>query len=338
MTGIEKLREFTEARPSLLTCDQIEELRDISAQIAREHAEDCYRMGLDYGTVLSVAADMERHFPCVERGEESDVERWSRELRGALGGRAQGHAADVSMNAYDLLPEEDREAIAWVREHGGLDAVDAIWDNDVPLAEAVISELWPDGRPDECGNDDVMGELRRRLMPEGCDGEFLRLHMSNLWSFMFGVMDCLGVDKSDSDAPEIAFDALDRRLMPEGMEWLIEAWPKFEDDAPVKLGDMALIDGYADMVEAVQIWIHGKPVIYGDNGSQQLEKGEPVRRPESKCRDCAHWQKDPTADKMGVCWFFYHEHEGQDCYVARRADIGACEEFMPRAGALAGDA
>ena len=58
-------------------------------------------------------------------------------------------------------------------------------------------------------------------------------------------------------------------------------------------------------------------------------------RPESKCRDCAHWQKDPTADNMGVCWFFYHEHEGQDCYAARLADIGACEEFMPRAKALA---
>lgn len=54
-----------------------------------------------------------------------------------------------------------------------------------------------------------------------------------------------------------------------------------------------------------------------------------------RCRDCAHWQKDPTADNMGVCWFFYHEHEGQDCYAARRADICVCEEFMPRAKALA---
>ena len=61
-------------------------------------------------------------------------------------------------------------------------------------------------------------------------------------------------------------------------------------------------------------------------------------RPESKCRDCAHWQKDPTADKMGVCWFYYHEHEGMDCYAARLGDIGACEEFVPRGKALAGDA
>ena len=41
--------------------------------------------------------------------------------------REQRHdpAADVSMSAYDLLPDEDRDAIAWVREHGGLDAVRA---------------------------------------------------------------------------------------------------------------------------------------------------------------------------------------------------------------------
>ena len=69
------------------------------------------------------------------------------------------------------------------------------------------------------------------------------------------------------------------RLMPEGMEWLVDAWPRFEDDSPLKLGDMALIDGVADMVEAVQLWIHGRPVIYGDGGSQQLEKSERVKRP-----------------------------------------------------------
>lgn len=54
-----------------------------------------------------------------------------------------------------------------------------------------------------------------------------------------------------------------------------------------------------------------------------------------KCRDCVHWQKDPTADNIGVCWFLYHEYEGQDCYSARLSDIDACEEFMPSARALA---
>lgn len=35
-------------------------------------------------------------------------------------------AEDVTtVSAYDLLPDEDREALAWVREHGGLEAVKA---------------------------------------------------------------------------------------------------------------------------------------------------------------------------------------------------------------------
>ena len=80
-------------------------------------------------------------------------------------------------------------------------------------------------------------------------------------------------------------DVINSRLMPEGMEWLVEAWPRFEDDAPVRFGDMALIDGEADMIEAVQLWIHGRPVIYGDGGSQQLEKGERVKRPAPKVLD-----------------------------------------------------
>lgn len=31
---------------------------------------------------------------------------------------------DTTVSAYDLLPEDEREAIAWVREHGGLDEVE----------------------------------------------------------------------------------------------------------------------------------------------------------------------------------------------------------------------
>ena len=77
-----------------------------------------------------------------------------------------------------------------------------------------------------------------------------------------------------------AADTIERCALPEGVEW-----PMFEDGEPVRLGDMALIDGDADMVEAVQIWIHGKPVIYGDNGSRQLEKGERVKRPAPKALD-----------------------------------------------------
>ena len=75
--------------------------------------------------------------------------------------------AQVTTSAYDLLPEEDREALRWVREHGGLDVIEAIWDNDVPLANGVIDALWPGVRPDDCSNEHVMDELSERLMPDG---------------------------------------------------------------------------------------------------------------------------------------------------------------------------
>lgn len=169
MTGIERLR-------GVAGFWRENKLDDIVEQIEREQGGRVSRM-----RVLSVVTEMERHVSGVEGMGDSPVARWARELREAFGGDGRDHAADVSMSAYDLLPADEREAIAWVRDHGGLDAVDAIWDNDVPLAEAVISELWPDGRPDECGNDDVMGELRRRLMPEGCEwpryesGELVRI-------------------------------------------------------------------------------------------------------------------------------------------------------------------
>lgn len=76
---------------------------------------------------------------------------------------------------------EDREAAEWVRDHGGLDVVETRWDNDTQLADAVIYALWPYGMPDGGGNEDVMDELSKRLMPEGYewprfeDGEPVRV-------------------------------------------------------------------------------------------------------------------------------------------------------------------
>ena len=311
----------------------------------------------------------------------------------------------TTCSAYDLISEEDRETLRWVREHGGFDAVETQWDNCTQLADAVIYALWPYGLPDGEGNEYIMEELSKRLMPEG-------------------------------------------------MEWLVEAWPRFEDDAPVRFLDdferygeedgISAVTMYSDgsfalnfrayskgehvnrpapkaldadgaeirvgdevfVIETGKIhhvatidpvgkrfksmeqmsgdtsWLdpvcftHRAPILAADglplsegekpyrvdNGKQvEIRRIDPSNgescvfvgvdgrsygywllpdqltheRPESKCRDCANWQKDPTADNMGVCWFYYHEREGRDCYAARLGDIGACEEFVPRGKALA---
>lgn len=82
----------------------------------------------------------------------------------------------TTMSAYDLLSEEDRKAIEWVREHGGLDTVAS----RIESAEIAADMLWGRG----CGRfwttDDFEEEISKRLMPEGYEwprdetGELLR--------------------------------------------------------------------------------------------------------------------------------------------------------------------
>ena len=220
MTGIGRLRElgndcvehsWSEAgkRRGMLIleiADQIE--RELREERDRWDNELCEAQ-MDKTRVMAVYLEMNKHVLGHEGMEDSPVARWARELREALGGEEHDHA-------------DEREIIAWVRDHGGLEEVRRMFqDADsrrVELCAALDIDL-------DKGWSEAMAAMRIRLMPEGCE------------------------------------------------------WPRFEDDAPVRLGDMALIDVEADMVEAVQLWIHGKPVIYGDGGSQQLERGERVKRP-----------------------------------------------------------
>lgn len=112
-------------------------------------------------------------------------------------------------------------------------------------------------------------------------------------------------------------DVINSRLMPEGMEWL---------------------------VEAVQLWVHGRPVIYGDGGSQQLERSERVKRPEPK----DSWERlEEDAEKL-ACEYFGREREKCPCLGCRSREIDPCTakdcefnktiDIVRRARALAGDA
>ena len=274
MTGIERLRELVKDYRSGHECEGIEcgelscgeciaknVLEPIATQIEREHAEDCYRMVLDHGTVSRVASEMERHVLGHEGMEDSPVARWARELRAALGATMSRHESDgVADSPYD--------AYEWVEAHDGLDAVKRRWEclsyyvDPVPRA---CMERRLASRQRQI--DESHAALRRRnerIAELEHERDELREMVRSLNALT---------------------DEMEKRLMPEGMEWLVEAWPRFEDDVPLKFGDIALIDGEADMVEAVQLWIHGRPVIYGDNGSQQLERGERVQRPTPKVLD-----------------------------------------------------
>ena len=110
-----------------------------------------------------------------------------RDIAGQIEGEANS-AGDVSVSAHDLLPDEDREAIAWVREHGGLERVKAQRRESMPRAayerkkagfldhiaeceaalgrrREIISEL----NHRVCDLTRENAELRKRAMPEGCE-------------------------------------------------------------------------------------------------------------------------------------------------------------------------
>ena len=168
----------------------------------------------------------------------------------------------------ETVRSDAMDAWRWVCDHGGLSHVKDIYHD----LRAVVERLGIEWSESELHV--LMDTLDRRLMPEGCDWEFLKLHMSNLRGFMLDVMDRLGVDKSDSDAPEIAFDALDRRIMPEGMEWLVEAWPRFEDDSPLGCGDEVMTSDGVVKAEGLSLSICDK-----DGGVSTIDFGERVKRP-----------------------------------------------------------
>ena len=90
----------------------------------------------------------------------------------------------TTMSAYDLLPEDEREAIALVREQGGLDAVKASVHQGamehgylLKIAEMLGTSIY-DGSDNA---DALLEKLSERLMPEGMewprfeDGEPVRL-------------------------------------------------------------------------------------------------------------------------------------------------------------------
>ena len=107
---------------------------------------------------------------------------------------------DTTVSAYDLLPEDEREAIAWVREQGGLEAVKA--------------------------------SAHQGAMEHGCLLKIAEMLETSIYD---------GSDKADA-----LLDKLDKRLMPEGMEWLLDVWPRWSNGEYCKFGDWWMSDKYGE--------------------------------------------------------------------------------------------
>ena len=223
-------------------------------------------------------------------------------------------AADVSMSDYDLLPKEERDAIAWVREHGGLERVNrerenlygvlretcdrldvsyfGVWTTD---AQSIWRKFdWYKARLGESVPrsyakrriaarqrqiDESHAAIRRRnarIAELESERDELRTRVEN--------------QRSSLDGLTAAIDEMRPRLMPEGM-----CWPVYEDGEPVKFGDVVSDGDETGRVYYVTFDVVN-PVIIGftdetpdqDPGTWlevSVNDGERVKRPAPKVLD-----------------------------------------------------
>ena len=243
-----------------------------------------------------VADDIERTFSGYEGVEDAPAMRWARELRAALG----------SLHAPGF--QKSRKVATSLTSHSDASSAPKVYDADcVEIREG--DTVW----------DVYTGE---RMTVEGfkgtCGG-----YQTCLVTLESGEHTTCDGPRLTHRAPVIAADG---RPLREGET----VWGTGrEQHEYVVLGQPGL-GGGAGRFEVVCHDVTDD--IDCDCDPDQLTH----ERPADKCRYCEHWQKDPSADAMGVCWFLYHEHEGEDCYAARLGDHDACEEFERRAKKLAG--
>lgn len=191
--------------------------------------------------------------------------RHIRECEGALGKRNRRikELEDAALERRTVR-EEDRDAAEWVREQGGLDVVETRWNNDTKLVDAVLCALWPCGIPDVGGNEHVMDELSKRLMPED-------------------------------------------------MEWLVEAWPRFEDGGPVRFLDDFERYGDENGVSVVTMYSDGSFAL----NFRAYSKGERVKRPEPT----DSWERIEEDAYKDDCEYFGRDLNGCNGCPASRQDI-----------------
>ena len=358
MTGIERLRELAEGAGADVTvwmCADDEYngrhglshadeggpvgglLSDIADQMEREQACDGDTTENIRLVVGGVIDDMERHVLGHEGMDDSPVARWARELRAALGGEERDPSKDVSMSAYDLLPQEDREAIAWVREHGGIEHVRSQWG-------------YLRGRANHAGHVDRQLAKRQRQIDESHaalrrrNGRIAELERNlsksvsgqlkadaALYELQRGVRDqCMafGVDISECDtASDMLHDmneSLSKRLMPEGM-----VWPRI-DGKPVVIGERLV--GYGsgdDGYEVVGVrptcgWVLTKSYdhITRDGGSVILEWDA------SKCHRPAPKVLDADGAEIRVGDTVWHVETGEQCNVVEVDSRSVSVDFL----------
>lgn len=150
-----------------------------------------------------------------------------------------------------------RPAFEWVEEHGGLEKIRQQRINSYPrdAYERKRGKLLK--HIAEC--EKALGKRKKRVEELEAEAKGMRERIETMFP----------------------------RLMPEGMEWLVEAWPRFEDGEPVRVGDEVELHTGRMTVEAVE-FSRGKVCIKdaedGDWSTSSYAM-HPLKRPAPKVLD-----------------------------------------------------
>ena len=185
------------------------------------------------------------------------------------------------------VTDDDREALEWVRDHGGLDHVKAEWRSRRNLKRMYEKEKAKVERQHR-HIEFVQGKCRERqehIVELSKELAELRKVLSDYRDALGGMCERLGITDGASlpEMPDVICEALDRRLMPEGYEW-----PRYEGGPLLRYGD-SYIGNDGDNHRAWQIRFDSNADVHvsrGEDGDgfdrttwDHFNKGERVKRP-----------------------------------------------------------
>ena len=216
---------------------------------------------------------------------------------------------------------EDREAAEWVRERGGLDTVRERWHGRVARAHVEhMAERQRERRERMQRHIEYIQRLCRERRERITK---LNRLVSSYRDALNGVCKRLGLTDGTGlpDMPEVIWTELDLRLMPEGMDWLLDVWPKWSNGEYCKFGDWWKADEYSER-EPSRLT---KLSIYSPEQLREWEQDEGenygyewnfMRPANTTCRPN---KVEPPAPKVydadGV-----EIRVGDECYVASNGD------------------
>lgn len=248
MSGRQTVRD---ADTGLQTCVHVGDLKELAERL-RASDDSCMYFGCWDGPECDGCQAYESPYDCSGAMAHDAADRIDSAItRGVF---SAGDNDDPASYAA--------KAVAWVASHGGLKALR----DELPVLAyraSLVGDVYGalDIDPGEPHAAVLLSREVKRIRED---------HDALLWMDEHGglgqvKMDCamgdgfadladrvaakLGVDVEGLDAQDsepVIMDAIDRRLVPDGMEWLLEVWPRWSNGEYCKFGDWWMSEKYGE--------------------------------------------------------------------------------------------